>query len=259
MSKQSTADIKCEHCGYEFEKQVYTSVNVKQNPELRQRVLNGEFFKHECHSCGNIIKSFHQVLYHDSERKFMVLLVQPDKENIIFMQRNSLKMTEILQNYILSVSRYPFQWIERIITLEFKMDPRIIELYKFWEKERQQLPLKTENDFIHFQKYSRNFIGRKIFHWNMIYNNGETESYSKLVDSRKYQAYENLVISLESKLKLTSWYLIDWQFPFGLEIRDNELIQLPVTSDFIEFGEKKTKLPSQFLDIISKRNMGRKL
>lgn len=259
MSKQNTADIKCEYCGHEFVTQVYTSVNVKQNPELRQMVLNGTFFQHPCPSCGQITDSFYQVLYHDSERKFMVWLVKPDRENIIFMQRNSLKIAGILSDYSLNISRYPFQWMERIITLEYRMDPRIIELYKFGEKERQQLPLKTENDFLHFQKYTRNLLGRTAFHWNMVYDNGEIETYSKTVDTRKYQAYENLVKSLKPTLKAATWYLIDWQFPFGLEINDDELIHLPMTSDFVEIGEDKSKLPSQFLDIVARTGKGRKV
>lgn len=259
MSKQATADINCEKCGHTFETKVYTSVNVRQNPELRESVLGGNFFKHKCQSCGYIIDSFYETLYHDIDRKFMVWLVKPDADNIIFMQRNSLKIAGILPDYRLCISRYPFQWTERIVTLELGMDPRLIELYKFGLKDQQKLPLKTQNDFLHFFKYTRNFLGRTKFHWKYVYDNGEIEEFSKTLDAKKYQAYENLIKSMEPTLKPSSWYLTDWQFPFGLEINDDELVHLPVTSDFIEVGENKTKLPGQFLSVAERTGKGKQV
>ncbi|MFA6944294.1 MAG: CpXC domain-containing protein [Pedobacter sp.] len=260
MSKEATADINCKKCGKTFETQVYTSINVRQNPELRQSVLKGTFFKHTCPGCGNIIDSFYEVLYHDIDKKFMVWLVKPDTKNIIFMQRNSLKISaNILSDYRLNISRYPFQWIERITTLELGMDPRVIELYKFGIKEQQKLPLETQNDFLHFNKYTRNFLGGTKFHWSYIYDNGDVEEFSKSIDAKKYKAYENLIKSMEPTLKHSTWYLIDWQFPFGLEIHDDELIHLPLTSDFIEIGQKKTKLPGQFLSIAERMGKGKEV
>lgn len=256
MSKQSLADIFCESCGKTFEAEVYTSINVQHNPELRKKVLNGTFFKYNCPYCNYIIDSFYETLYHDMDRKFMVWLVRPDEDNIIFMQQNSLKIAGILPDYRLSISRYPFQWIERIITLELSMDPRIIELYKFGIKDKKNLPLKTENDFLHFHKFTRNILWRTKFHWKYIYDNGDKEKFSKKIDTHKYNTYKNLIKSLEPNLKPSSWYLIDWQFPFGLEINDGELIQLPLTSDFIEFGEDRTKLPSQFLEVAKRTEKG---
>ncbi|HYK75821.1 MAG TPA: CpXC domain-containing protein [Daejeonella sp.] len=259
MSQQVTADITCEKCGHQFEKLVYTSVNAKQDPELRLSILNGTFFKHKCPSCGNVIESFYKVLYHDVEKKFMVWLVEPDTDNNIFMERDSLKAAGILRDYRLHISRYPFQWVERISTLEFGMDPRIIELYKFGIKESKNFPLETQNDFLHFSKCSRSFLGRTKFIWKFVYDDGEIEGYSKVIDAKKYQAYEGLIRSIEPNLKPSAWYLIDWQFPFGFEMHDEELIQLPLTSEFIEIGENGTKLPKQFLEVAERTGKGKQV
>jgi len=40
-----------------------------------------------------------------------------------------------------------------------------------------------------------------------------------------YQNYEKLLASLELKTS-NSWYLVDWQYPFGLEIPDDKIIFL---------------------------------
>ena len=259
MSKQAVADITCSNCGQIFEAEVYTSVNSKLNPELRQSILAGNFFKHTCSLCGCINDVSYEALYHDMNKKFMVWLVKPDEENVIFMQKNSLKLGAMFSEYKLFISRYPFQWIERIITSELGMDARVIEMYKCGIKEKERFPLKTQNDFLHFQKYTRNFLGRTKFHWKYVRDNGETEEYTKKLNAIKYQEYESLIRSIEPNLTPSVWYLIDWQFPFGKEIDDGELIQLPETSDFIEIGASKKRLPKQLLDIVERTENGDKI
>lgn len=259
MSKQSLADINCSSCGKTFEAEVYTSVNSKLNPELRQSILAGDFFKHRCVLCGHINDTFYQVLYHDMNNKFMVWLVKPDEDNIIFMQENSLKLPAMFSNYRLFIARYPFQWIERIITLEVGMDPRVIELYKFGIKEKESFPLKTQNDFLHFQNYTRNFLGITKFHWKYVYDDGKTEQYSKTLDAKKYEQCQKLIRSLEPVLTQSKWYLVDWQFPFGKEISDGQLIPMPESSDIIEIGENKTKLPIQFFEVVERPGSGQKI
>lgn len=256
MSKQTIADITCTNCGQTFEVEVYTSVNSKLNPELRHSILAGTFFNHFCSFCGYKNNPFYEVLYHDMDKNFMVWLVKPDEDNIIFMQQHSLKAGALFSDYKLFIARYPFQWIERIVTSELGMDARLIELYKFGIKEKEQFPLKTQNDFLHFQKYTRNLIGRTKFHWKYVYDNGETEDYSKSLNANKYQEYERLIQTLEPSLKPSTWYLIDWQFPFGKEIDDGELIQLPDTSNIIEIGTNQKKLPSQFIEVVERTGKG---
>lgn len=259
MSKQEIADILCNSCGETFEVLIYASINSDHNPELRERILNGTFFTYSCTNCGNVITAFHEVLYHDMTKNFMVWLAKPDKQNIIFFQKNSLKLASVIDDYKFYIARYPFQFAERIITSELNLDPRIIELYKFSLKVKDKMPLNSENDFFHFNNLGRNIFLQKKFYWKMIYDNGEVEELSKTVNSSKFRQYENLINSIEPKLKERCWYLIDWQFPFGLEIQDGELITLPTHSDFIEIGENKLKLPNQFLDVLERTGKGHEI
>jgi hypothetical protein len=97
MSKLTTAEITCQSCGKFFEKGIYISVNSKLDPVLREKILNGEFFKHRCDYCDYVNDIFYEVLYHDMTNNFMVWLVKPDNENIIFIQQNSLKMVTSIQ------------------------------------------------------------------------------------------------------------------------------------------------------------------
>ena len=48
MSKQRKITYKCEFCGKPFDTVVYDSVNVDLDPELRDKILNGSLFMHEC-------------------------------------------------------------------------------------------------------------------------------------------------------------------------------------------------------------------
>ena len=51
MSKQRKITYKCEFCGKPFDTTVYDSVNVDLDPELREKILNGSLFMHECPHC----------------------------------------------------------------------------------------------------------------------------------------------------------------------------------------------------------------
>jgi len=172
------------------------------------------------------------------------------------LQRNSLKVPEFLIGYRLHISRYPFQWAERIRTLELGMDPRIMELYKFSIKQSEKFPLETKNDFLHFKKYTRNAFGRTTFHYDFVYDDGEIEEYAKPIMTEKYEGYEKLVKSLEPHLMSNSWYLVDWQFPFGEKIIDGEYKQLPEKSEIIEVDEQRTEFPKHFIDVVLRTGKG---
>lgn len=264
MSKTSRANIVCISCGESSDIEVYTSINVKQDPELRDKVLDNKLFDFKCYSCGEVITTFHDVLYHDPINRFMVWLTKPDNQNIIFFSKNSLRIMEILgegcEGYKLRIARSPFHWIERIRTLECKMDDRIIELYKFGIKTKRKMPLETTNDFLHFESYSRNFLSRTKLHWKIVYDDGGIEKFSENIDTRMYQNYEKLLSSLE--LKTTdSWYLVDWQYPFGLEVPDDKIIFLTEKSKILEIqiDGSNQKIPSQFLEVLKTTGKGKKI
>lgn len=72
MNQLST---KCAVCGQTALVDVYDSINVGINPELKDKVKDGSLFVWECPHCGRANLIRRQTLYHDPEQKLMIWLV----------------------------------------------------------------------------------------------------------------------------------------------------------------------------------------
>ena len=64
--------LKCPHCGNIQDSIVWTSVNVTVNPELKEKLFDGEINTLMCEKCNekNFINA--PLLYHDMEHRFCV-------------------------------------------------------------------------------------------------------------------------------------------------------------------------------------------
>lgn len=74
MSKVRTIKLTCPDCGEEFDFDLYESVNVTLNPELKEKVLDGSIFAPVCPKCGHFEVLIHPFLYHDMDKKYMIQL-----------------------------------------------------------------------------------------------------------------------------------------------------------------------------------------
>ena len=72
MTEIQSVTIPCPDCGCEQEVQVWRSVNVTLDGNLRDRLFNGEINRFECQSCG--VREFMNVplMYHDMKRRFAI-------------------------------------------------------------------------------------------------------------------------------------------------------------------------------------------
>ena len=73
MSIISEISIKCPHCSATSKAVAYGSINTAENPELKEQVMNGSLFVHECPHCGTKILMTSPVAYIDPAGKFIIL------------------------------------------------------------------------------------------------------------------------------------------------------------------------------------------
>ena len=57
MATTSLHSFRCPTCGTAFDVQRHDLVNVKENPELKASVLNGDIFLQECPRCGRTMET----------------------------------------------------------------------------------------------------------------------------------------------------------------------------------------------------------
>lgn len=88
MSQKMLLQLKCPNCGNIQETTVWTSVNVTKNPELKEKLFDGEINTLRCEKCNekNFINS--PLLYHDMEQRFCVQYYPPESidDNDFFTQ-----------------------------------------------------------------------------------------------------------------------------------------------------------------------------
>lgn len=77
MTRSIKQEIQC-HCGTCFEATLYSSVNVKLNPELKRELLDGSLNVVVCPACGEQRSIEIPLLYHDMERRIAIWIFPED-------------------------------------------------------------------------------------------------------------------------------------------------------------------------------------
>jgi hypothetical protein len=70
MTKERVEEIECPKCGIKQTETLYESINVKLNPELKERLFQAEINRFHCKNCGNDAFVALPLLYHDMGKKY---------------------------------------------------------------------------------------------------------------------------------------------------------------------------------------------
>ena len=81
MSQQRTIDCTCPHCGRPGTFEVWDSINVDLDPEMRAKLMNDELFEWTCPHCGGEVYAPYGFIYHDMKHKFMLFYEPEDPED----------------------------------------------------------------------------------------------------------------------------------------------------------------------------------
>lgn len=127
MSQSRDITYTCPYCGKEFTITVYDSVNVSQDPDLRDRCITGDVFRHSCPHCHKDFMIQNPLLYMDPEHKFVIWV--SEEENIRHMEQ----LVEPLKKAGYTLRRCPVvkQFVEKIAVLEDGVDDVMVELAKY--------------------------------------------------------------------------------------------------------------------------------
>ncbi|MEG0177088.1 CpXC domain-containing protein [Anaerorhabdus sp.] len=134
MSKSSTRIFTCPKCGKEYEIQIWESINVEQDPDLKEKLFHNEVFKVECPHCHDVYQVLYPCLYHNPETKVMVWLVDEKIEKEL-IENTKLKF-DYISGYKYRFCKKIMEFVEKIRILEDGLDDRIVEMAKmFCEKQ----------------------------------------------------------------------------------------------------------------------------
>ena len=140
MSMNEKTTITCPYCKAEGDFEMWKSVNIQLNPELKEKILNMEIFTYKCPKCGKEASVAYPLLYHDMSKQIMIYLVNNDEESI----ENTAKILsgegmesfedfgDFSKEYTSRIVTSPLDLREKISIFDAGLDDRIIELAKLF-------------------------------------------------------------------------------------------------------------------------------
>jgi len=138
MSEKKPYTIKCPKCGEQNEVQLFESINVRQEPELRDQLMANKVNEVACLACAFSFRVDKPLLYIDQDHQLMIYLIPASEQQY---ETGEDQFNEFLRNMLgllpvdfrapevqLVFSR--IELIERIFLTEARLNPRIIEYIK---------------------------------------------------------------------------------------------------------------------------------
>ena len=133
MSITTQALAPCSKCGQQNTVTVYRSINIAENPELKDKVRDGSLFLWECPHCGQVNLARYETLYHDPAAKLMVWLI-PEGE-ISETQMKAITMhTKAMGGYTLRRVNDMGSLMEKVLITDAGLDDVVREMCKYVTK-----------------------------------------------------------------------------------------------------------------------------
>ena len=133
MSIISEAIGKCSKCGHEQKISLYKSINVAQDPELKDKVKNGSLFAWKCPECGEMNLVKYATLYHDPASKLMVWLLPGGSTKDAQVEQANQQISG-LSDYTLRLVGDIGSLMEKVNILDAGLDDVAIEMRKYVTK-----------------------------------------------------------------------------------------------------------------------------
>lgn len=158
MSLKTSASAVCNKCGKEHTIEIYKSINVAQDPDLKAAVLSGEAFLWECPHCGQSNLAAYECLYHDPDARFMVWML-PFGEPQGREKEAIMAQTKAMGDYKLRIVSNAGDLMEKVMVFDAGLNDRCIELVKY--VARQELSGVSNLHFYRMQDDVMVFSGVK--------------------------------------------------------------------------------------------------
>ena len=123
MSTEISKDIICPQCGESQKYRLFASINAKENPELKRRVLDETLFAWRCTRCNYFAAMAYSFLYTDPDAGY-IICVTPAGEGSV------TEPTQEIQDFTKRSVRNLAELKEKILIFDAGFDDMAVELVK---------------------------------------------------------------------------------------------------------------------------------
>lgn len=154
MSELRKEKITCPHCQRESEIDIWSSINVDINPELREQIFNEKIWAWTCPNCGETIYVPWGTLYHDMTHHFL-LFFSFDSDDVED-KYNPLELTDVFsslkKDYTIRAVYGIMNFKEKIIILENGLNDLAIEHMKYMISHIVRPEIAEKGYHLYFEK-----------------------------------------------------------------------------------------------------------
>jgi len=156
MSQKRTHEIACPSCGHEQQIELWDSIDVDGEPELRDSLLFNRINNVECEKCGKHFRVDKPLVYRDREQDLFIHYdplvgsrTLPEVEATFTAAME--EMNRLLPKDVpIPETGLVVEWgelVERIFLLEEGLDARLVEHIKYmlFQQNQESLPAETKN------------------------------------------------------------------------------------------------------------------
>ena len=132
---------KCTACGNAANIDIFQTINVRENPELKGKVKDGSLFLWQCPHCGQVNLAVFQTLYHDPDERLMILLLPEGSISEADRKMIEKKMESIagqlvtegadMEGYVLRMVSDVGSLIEKVNIHDAGLDDVVMEMSKY--------------------------------------------------------------------------------------------------------------------------------
>lgn len=160
MSQQHIEKVTCPKCGASGEITIWDSINVDQDPELKNKILDESLFIWECPHCKHRVYVTFGTLYHDMNNQFMIFFDHKTNDNDISEDEfpANPEFERFNKNYKLRYVHGINNLKEKIFIFEEHLSDVVIELIKYFIRNNIIIVKKDDPNY---------FIGKGIFFTNL--------------------------------------------------------------------------------------------
>lgn len=208
MSMVHKEEIICPKCQAHGEFDIWESMNVDLNPELRDKVFSEDAFFYKCPECGAEIAVPYDFVYHDMTHKFIIMFSFFEPEDFDYEPYELPLLSEAMKGYTYRHVNGIYELKEKILILEKGLNDVAIEHMKY-ACSHYEYPIITEHgNKLYFSdiKYDLPDLpkGGIVFYINL----GEDRS-KKLAYPLNLYNHQCLACELDPRMKVEGCETVD--------------------------------------------------
>lgn len=139
MSNRRLYPIQCPRCQTSQEVELYESINVKEQPELKQQLMTNQLNAVTCTSCSFQFRVDKNLLYSDPDQRVLIYWIPATEQQYEQGEDTFSELVQNMTSLLPSDLRAPevhlvfnrTELVERIFLLEAGLDVRTIEYIKY--------------------------------------------------------------------------------------------------------------------------------